>query len=289
MSRKIIVLLVTILLLVTCSYSASADTFEQGKLGAITVTLNEKNNPLVGVELSVYHVATVTMDVEGDLVYDYTKDFEAIKTSIADSSLAVVLDVYLSQHNVPSVKIKTDSTGTAACSDLPLGLYFIKQTSVAGGVASCTPFLVTVPTEMGGEYVYAVNASPKTEVESLTTITIKKVWNTNASTPATDYVTVQLLKNGVVVETAILNAKNNWQVNYPNMPQNDAYSIKEVNVPKGFTATYQQEENVFTVTNSATLIQTGQVIWPIPVLAVSGMLFLVVGFAFLQKKRKTNE
>ena len=136
--------------------------------------------------------------------------------------------------------------------------------------------------------MYEVNASPKTEVARLTDITIKKVWNTDKSTEAADSVTVQLLRNGNVVKTATLNAQNNWQVTYTDMPESDAYSIKEVDVPKGFTATYQQKGYVFTVTNTSTLIQTGQLMWPIPVLAISGMLLIAAGIVLLQKKRKTN-
>ena len=41
----------------------------------------------------------------------------------------------------------------------------------------------------------------------LTSITIKKVWNTDASTEMADSVTVQLLKNGTAVKTATLNAQ----------------------------------------------------------------------------------
>jgi N-acetyl-beta-hexosaminidase len=137
-------------------------------------------------------------------------------------------------------------------------------------------------------YVYEVNASPKTEVARLISITIRKVWNTDASTEAADRVTVQLLRNGNVVKTAILHAQNNWQVTYTGMPESDAYSIKEINVPKGFTATYSKTGYVFTATNTAALIQTGQLLWPIPVLAVSGMLLIAVGTMFMQKKRDTN-
>jgi LPXTG-motif cell wall-anchored protein len=59
-------------------------------------------------------------------------------------------------------------------------------------------------------------------------------------------------------------------------------------VPKGFTATYMQNDYVFTVTNTSTLIQTGQLMWPIPVLAISGMLLIASGVVLLQKKRETN-
>lgn len=114
------------------------------------------------------------------------------------------------------------------------------------------------------------------------------MWNTDESTGTTDSVTVQLLKNGNAIKTAILNAQNNWQVTYADIPESDAYTIKEVDIPKGFTATYQQKDYVFTVTNTSTLIQTGQLVWPIPTLAISGMLLIATGIVLLYRKRKTS-
>ena len=136
--------------------------------------------------------------------------------------------------------------------------------------------------------MYDINASPKTDVAKLTDITIEKVWNTDASTKAADSVTVQLLRDGVVVETATLSEQNNWRIIYSDMPESDAYSIVEVNVPKGFTATYSQSGYVFTVTNSASLIQTGQLIWPIPILAMAGLCLITIGASVLKKTRNTN-
>ena len=290
MSRKIIIFCLTILLISTCSYTVFAEEYNPNLTGSISVTLTDKkqSEAIVGAELSLYYVATVIMDENGNLIYDYTNDFKQLDCAIDDEELATKLDLFVSQHSIPSVKTTTNINGTAMCAELPLGLYFIKQTGAVEGFAPCTPFLVTVPNEKDGEYLYDVNASPKTEVTRLTSITIKKVWNTDKSTEAADSVTVQLLRNGNVVKTAILNMQNNWQVTYSDMPESDAYSVKEVDVPKGFTATYKQQDYVFTVTNTSTLIQTGQLIWPIPVLAISGMLLIAVGIILLQKKRKTN-
>ena len=290
MSRKIIIFCLTIFLVLTCSYTVFAEEYNPDLTGSISVTLTDKkqNEAIVGAELSVYYVATVLLDDDGNLMYDYTDDFKQFDTAIDDTELATKLDAFVSQHNVPSTKITTNIDGTALCNGLPLGLYFIKQTGAVEGFAPCTPFLVTVPNEKDGEYLYKVNASPKTEVARLVSITIKKVWNTDKSTEAAESVTVQLLKNGSVVKTAILNAQNNWQITYADMPESDTYSIKEVNIPKGFTATYKQEGYIFTVTNTSTLIQTGQLMWPIPVLAGGGMILIAVGIVLLQKKRKTN-
>ena len=290
MRRKIITLCVTILLILCCSLTVFAQDFDPEKTGSVSVTLTQQNNenPLVGVELSVYYVATVHQNVYGNLSYVYTDAFENSGIDIADPSLATKLEAFVLENHISSVKITTDKNGTATCGELALGLYFIRQVSAVEGFAPCTPFMVTLPGTNDDGYVYEVNASPKTEVAKLTSITIKKVWNTDASTATTENITVQLLQNGSVVKTAILNKQNDWQVTYSGMPESDAYSIKEVDVPKGFTATYQQKGYVFTVTNTSTLIQTGQLMWPIPVLAVSGMLLIAVGITLLKKKRKTN-
>ena len=290
MRRKMITLCVAALLIFTCSFTAFAQNFDPEKTGAVSVTLTEQygKKPIAGAELSVYFVATARMNANGNLSYVYTDSFENAGIDIDDPSLAVKLDAYVSEQNVAATIITTDENGMATCKDLTLGLYFIRQTGAVEGFSPCTPFLVTVPNEENGEYVYEVNASPKTEVTKLTSITIKKVWNTDESAATADSVTVQLLKNGNVVKTAVLNAQNNWQVTYPDMPESDAYSIQEIDVPAGFTATYAKTGYVFTVTNTSTLIQTGQLMWPIPILAISGMLFIAAGAVLLLKKRKTN-
>ena len=290
MGRKTLTLFVTVLLIIICVITVSAEEFDPGKTGSVSVTLTEQydKTPIVGAELSVYYIATVGINTDGNLNYIFTEEFSEIDIAIDDPELAGKLDAYLSENEVPALQLRTDAIGTAVCENLPLGLYFIRQTNTVEGFAPCTPFVVTVPMENAKGYVYAVNASPKTEVAKLTTITIRKVWNTDASTKAADRVTVQLLRNGKVVETATLSENNNWQVTYTDMPESDAYSIQEVNVPKGFTATYKQNAYVFTVTNTSTLIQTGQLIWPIPMLAFIGVLLIATGVVFLQKKRNQD-
>lgn len=290
MRRKMITVCVAALLILTCSLTVFAQGFDPQKTGAISVTLMEQydKKPIVGAELSVYYVATVHKDVFGKLSYVYTDAFENAGIDMADPAIATKLEAFALEQNIPSVKITTDENGAATCQDLALGLYFVRQSGAVEGFAPCTPFMVTLPGTNADGYVYEVNASPKTEVAKLTDITVRKVWNTDNSTEAAKSVTVQLLRNGTVVKTATLSVQNNWCATYPDMPESDAYSVKEVDIPKGFTATYQQNDYVFTVTNTATLAQTGQLIWPIPVLAISGMLFIAAGIALLQKKRGTN-
>lgn len=290
MNRKILTLCMAALLLAACVLTVSAEEFDPGRAGSISVTLTEQSGeaPIVGAELSVYYIATVGINTDGNLNYIYTEEFVDADIAIDDPALESKLDVYFSENDAVAIELITDTEGKASCENLPLGLYFVRQTGAVEGYAPCTPFLVTVPVETEAGYEYAVNASPKTEVAKLTAITIKKVWNTDASTKAAESVTVELLRNGAVVQTATLNEGNKWLVTYTDMPESDGYTVREVDVPKGFTATYKQKDYVFTVTNTSTLIQTGQLVWPIPVLAFVGVLLIGMGCMLLGKKREQD-
>lgn len=290
MGRKLISVFLIVWVLFMMPMTAIAQDFDFNRVGSISVTLMDQDGktPISGAELSLYHVATVSLNSKNNLSYTFTNAFEDCGCALDDPALSVKLDAFVKKHTVSAEKLVTDDHGKVTFTNLPLGLYFVRQTNTVAGYAPCTSFLVMVPNQNDDSYVYDVNASPKTDVAKLKDITIKKVWNTDASTEAVDSVTIQLLRDGVVVETATLSAQNNWQVIYTDMPESDVYSIVEVNIPKGFTATYSQRGYVFTVTNSASLIQTGQLIWPIPVLAMAGLCLITVGILVLRKPRNQN-
>lgn len=270
--------------------TAAAQEFDAAKKGSISVTLVSPttDQPVAGTELSVYYVASVNIDTEGNLRYVTNDAFDDSGISLEDPELISQLDVFVTEHKVTSEKIVTDARGTAVCRNLPLGLYFVKQNGMAVGESFCAPFVVTLPFQTEQGLMYDVDASPKTDVVHLVSVTVKKIWNTDKSTATANSVTVQLLRHGELVKTATLNEQNNWQVTYDNLTESDGYSIKEVNVPKGFTATYTQKGYVFTVTNTSTLAQTGQIIWPIPVLATAGLFFLMMGLVILRKSERSN-
>ena len=290
MRRKLISTILAVWVLLIVAMPVFAQNVDLGRSGAISVTLLDQDGetPITGAELSLYYVATVSLNSENHLSYSFTEAFKDCGCLLDDPALSGKLDAFVANDFAAAQKLTTDDSGKVSFEDLPLGLYFVKQTNAVDGYAPCTSFLVTVPNYTEEGYVYDVNASPKTDVVRSTTITIKKEWNTDASTKAADSVTVELLRDEVVVETALLSDQNNWQEIYEDMPESDGYSIREVNIPHGFTATYRQSGYVFTVTNTASLIQTGQTLWPIPVLAFAGIILIAAGSVLLQKKRKQD-
>lgn len=290
MRRKLFSAFLTLWILFLMPMTAFAQGLDFDRAGSISVTLMDQDGktPITGAELSLYHVASVGLNNQHNLSYTFTNVFKDCGCSLDDPALSAILDAFVKDHSVSAEKLVTDTYGNATFANLPLGMYFVQQTNTVSGYAPCTSFLVMVPNQTDGSYVYDVNASPKTDVAKLTDITIKKVWNTDASAKAAGSVTVQLLRDGIVLETATLSAQNNWQVVYKDMPESDVYSIREVNVPQGFTATYSQKGYVFTVTNSSSLIQTGQLMWPIPVLSSAGLCLIAIGIIVLRKTGMKN-
>ena len=59
-------------------------------------------------------------------------------------------------------------------------------------------------------------------------------------------------------------------------------------MPAGYTPVYSATGDVVTITNTARLIQTGQLNWPVPVLAGLGTLFLAAGVILLTKKKEDD-
>ena len=287
MGHKLIAVLLAAWMLLVMPVTVLAAEFDMDRVGSISVTLMEPEGkkPIEGAELSLYHVAEVSLNSENKLSYTFTGEFENCGCPLDDPELSGKLELFIQAEPVDARRIETDANGTAVFTELPLGLYFVRQTNTVAGYAPCTSFLVTIPNDGSEGHVYDVNASPKTDVVKRTDISIRKVWNTDASTEAAQSVTVRLMRDGAVIETAVLSEENNWQVVYTDLPESDAYSIVEVDVPNGFTATYTRNGYDFTVTNTAALIQTGQLVWPIPVLAMAGLCLIAVGTTVLRRTR----
>lgn len=290
MKNRLISFCLVLLLLVGLPLTAAAHEYDSNQRGSISVSLVSKNTAaaMEGAELSVFYVATVGYSADGTLIYSYTEHFVDCGIPMDDPDWIGKLDMFVTEHPVDCRKIVTDAQGKAICKDLPLGLYFIKQTGDAEGFARCDSFFVTIPMKTEEGYQYDVDASPKTDVIRYINLTIRKVWNTDISTQIPDSVTIQLLRGDTVVDTATLSEANDWQITYSDLSESDAYSIKELNIPKGFTATYTRDGYTFTAINTPSLIQTGQLIWPVPVLAMAGLFFLLTGVAILRKTEKHN-
>ena len=80
---------------------------------------------------------------------------------------------------------------------------------------------------------------------------------------------------------------NNWSYTWKNLSAKGNWKVVET-VPKGYFASYSTRNNVVTITNAESLIQTGQLSWPIPVMGVLGLVLIIYGVSIIVKKRKNK-
>lgn len=119
-------------------------------------------------------------------------------------------------------------------------------------------------------------------------ITVKKVWSGDDLKQRPDSVTVTLYNGDVAYDTVRLNAGNNWSYSWkdPNVYGN--WQFVETNIPKGYVPSYRANNGVVTITNTRSLIQTGQLNWPIWVLGGAGLSLVALGGTMLVRKKKQN-
>lgn len=302
------------LLAITVMFACPAQAVDDGAVdltrsGSISVTLQDNVNQalLPGAEFTLYRVADA-YDSGYNLAYTFTADFINCGVSLDNLSkdgLPAHFSAYADSHGLSGVVCETTGTnGLAVFMNLKTGLYLVRQTKAASGYYPASPFLVSVPMTINSEWIYDVKASPKAEATAEskeTQLTVNKVWiSKGANIP--DSVTVALLRDGTTYKTEVLNRANNWIFTWKELDAAHTWSAVELNVPDGYTASYSSSSSVITITNTSTnatpqgstpthtttLILTGQLNWPIPILVGFGVLLITIGGALVLVKKKSR-
>lgn len=263
-------LLLGLVLLAACALPAFAtsanikltDGHGNPNTGSIHVNLYDSTNnkALSGGELTVYRVAEVQRK-NGNLSFEYCGDFDGCAIELGDltySTLAGQLQEYLSDNAEGTVR-EVDANGNVNFDDLELGLYLVVQTKASKGYKPVNSFLVSLPMAEDGEWNYEVDASPKV----------------GAYTPEP--------------ETPPSPPDKPDKPDKPVSPGNPDNPVSP-GTPDNPVAPGSPDNPVLPghpdnpVMNG--LPQTGQLNWPIPVMAVSGMLLFAFGWA-TDRKYKT--
>ena len=119
-------------------------------------------------------------------------------------------------------------------------------------------------------------------------VVVRKVWSSDDGKDRPDSVTVTLYNGDVPYETVRLGAWNNWTYTWKDLSAYGNWQVIESNIPKGYVPSYSVSGNVVTITNTRSLIQTGQLNWPIWILGGAGLVLVSLGGAILVKKKREN-
>ena len=119
-------------------------------------------------------------------------------------------------------------------------------------------------------------------------VVVRKVWSSDDGKDRPDSVTVTLYNGDVPYKTVRLGAWNNWTYTWKDQSAYGNWQVIETNIPKGYVPSYSVSGNVVTITNTRSLIQTGQLNWPIWVFGGAGLVLVSLGGAMLMKKKREN-
>ena len=132
------------------------------------------------------------------------------------------------------------------------------------------------------------NDTPPTPPTYPLDITVHKVWSNDSGKARPSSVTVTLYNGDIAYDRVRLSAHNNWTYTWKDPNAYGNWQVIETNIPKGYVPSYSVSGNIVTVTNTRSLIQTGQLNWPIWVLGGAGLALVALGGAMLVKKKKQN-
>ena len=134
----------------------------------------------------------------------------------------------------------------------------------------------------------APTPDPDPEPEEPVEITACKRWSGDSSKERPDSVTVTLYDGKTAYETVRLSDKNDWSYTWEDLDADGNWQVVETNIPKGYVPSYKVKGDVVTITNTKTLIQTGQLNWPIWVLGGAGILLVALGVVILTKRKQND-
>ncbi|MDR2356116.1 MAG: hypothetical protein LBE16_07960 [Clostridiales Family XIII bacterium] len=263
--------------------------------GRLTVEMKYGETAILGVRLAVYRVATAALpEADGKhLVYGVVRPFDEAGVDVANfgafdsaanrAAASTLRGFAAARSDIAGIEQTTDAAGLAVFEGLDAGLYLVvAQTAAAGGYYyDAAPFLLSVPMgdEPGTDWTYDIKSAPKTE------LTRRAPTPDSPRDPEPD--------PGPESEPESEPGPEPGPESEPESPSGGsaggtdpgeppAMIFDEDGVPLGeWRYDHETGEWIFDEFPplSGLLPQTGLLRWPVPALAVSGMILFAIGRA----------
>lgn len=252
----------------------AADTIDLDRSVQLTIQYEHNGTPVADVPFDLYYIATVDENAEFTLTGDFQSCPVELNGLTAEEwrALADTLAAYADRNRLyPFDSGKTNEAGYLGFpnqrANLKPGLYLAvgRQLVKDGYTYTTEPFLAALPNydEVSGAWSYDVLAAPKhTQTEnppepsdSTVDRRVLKVWKDDLAELRPQEVTIELLRDGVVYDTVILSAQNNWRYVWRDLPEYNEDGSKIVwrvveSEIEDYTVLITRDGITFTVTNT---------------------------------------
>lgn len=252
--NRITALFICILLVFSLRSASYAHDMPNGEIkGSITVEMKYGEKAVAGGSLTAYRIGQVKSS-DGNYCFEKTNDMKAFNGSyedIASPELAENAAAFVKSNKINEYAVANNQNGKAVFGNLDLGLYLIVQTKASDGYEPLKPFLVSIPMNEDGQYIYDVNAKGKFRLQQAQT-----------SAPNT-----------------FPDPNNHGNLDDPSGPN------IQVNQSSQSSQSSNSSNSGSAGSSAEKLPQTGQLNWPIPLLAALGLMLFAFGW-FLSFGRK---
>ena len=318
MKKKIKKMILAVISVITVLGIMPYQTAFADEGGSIEITETATNTPdkraVAGVKLGLYKIADV--DSTEDTGYKITESFVDSGIVVKDliytehlSSAAETLANYVATYSIESLSVKTsDNNGYIKFGGLSDGIYLIRQLNAgadfekSGYQYTTEPYIVAIPSlNSEGNQVRNINCQPKgylTEVKKKdTSLTVYKVWKDDNDKKGVrpEKIKVGLYKDNSLKEEVSLSAENNWMYVWKNLDKDGNWTVKELDVPKGYINSVANNGQEWRITNTYTpqkpsIVKTGDnmnVIFWAGVL-VTSLAVIAIALYYVHRQKRKN-
>lgn len=278
-------IIVMCLMFFTLTFTVCANTVDLTSKGSIDFTLKEgTDNMIEGAEITLYYIASA-QEENNNLIFSIREEINSCNVDLTDlTNIELVNDISNCDiENAIKYTGVTDINGKFKFEDLSLGLYYVKQTKNVSGYSNFDSFLVQIPKIENNKWALDIKAKPKTDIYKVIDLVVEKKWNSHSGNIPSKVV-VELYDDLELIDTVELNKENNWSYTFVDMKLSDKYNVKEINIPKGYTPSYKVDNYLFTITNTDTLAQTGQIFYPIIIFLCLGVILVLTGLRIIKNE-----
>lgn len=299
--KKLVFITLALALVFALSAGVSAaGAIDTEKPCSLTIQFEMDGVKIAGSQFDLYKVADVNAYHEVtplDTYKDFPIDYESLSGSDWDAK-ALTMKGFVWQNNMkPDFTGSTDQNGVLPFEGLPCGIYLIigHSTTIDNVIYEAIPYFVFLPMEDAelNDWCYDITSDPKKEKREVSLIerTVRKDWDDKGyEEERPKEVSVQLLCDGKVKETVVLNKDNNWRHTWKDLEPDKTWVVAEVPL-EGYTVNTELKDTTFEITNkydasvnpkkdpeiTKKLPQTGMIWLPVPLLICAGLIFLIIG------------
>ncbi len=246
------------------STTDAAEPITPEKECSLTVSYRYGQTAFFDVQVKLYRIAEVSADCQ----YTLTQNFAAsgltlngIQTTGEWNVVRSTLEANILAYNIaPEYISVTNKDGQASFERLRTGMYLatvdqVEQDDLHYLFESALIALPTLGSDGHWQYQASVNAKaeglPPVDPDEKAEFKVLKLWRGDEGrTDRPESIEIEIFCNGSSYRTVILSEENHWAYSWSVLDDGSRWTVVERNVPQGYTATVEERQSTFVLTNT---------------------------------------